>query len=259
MLFAHLKHILKLDRLRLRGPNGARDEFHLAAAAQNLRKMAKVAARPRLKLSPATNSCRDSARSSIPAVRAASASKRAIASGWGSAACFLKNPAWPKAGPRPEAWKNSCSNTRARGSPVADMGLAVASEWMFSHELASGAVVPVLWQAMLAGHRSLPMDIGADQACVDREALTTDQHFGDATLDGHLEQLAKQVAVAEAVVPVLRKGGVARHRAIETEPAEPAIGKVEMHLLAHSSSATITTRLFPSSLTLYRQGLTKAL
>ncbi len=35
MLFAHLKRILKLDRLRLRGPNGARDEFHLAAAAQN--------------------------------------------------------------------------------------------------------------------------------------------------------------------------------------------------------------------------------
>ena len=31
MLFAHLKRILKLDRLRLRGPNGAQDEFHLAA------------------------------------------------------------------------------------------------------------------------------------------------------------------------------------------------------------------------------------
>jgi hypothetical protein len=27
MLFAHLKRILRLDRLRLRGPNGARDEF----------------------------------------------------------------------------------------------------------------------------------------------------------------------------------------------------------------------------------------
>ena len=37
MLFAHLKRILKLDRLRLRGPCGARDEFHLAAIAQNLR------------------------------------------------------------------------------------------------------------------------------------------------------------------------------------------------------------------------------
>jgi hypothetical protein len=33
MLFAHLKRILKLDRLRLRGPCGARDEFHLAAIA----------------------------------------------------------------------------------------------------------------------------------------------------------------------------------------------------------------------------------
>jgi transposase len=42
MLFAHLKRILGLDRLRLRGPYGARDEFHLAAAAQNLRKLAKL-------------------------------------------------------------------------------------------------------------------------------------------------------------------------------------------------------------------------
>lgn len=41
VLFAHLKRILKLDRLRLRGPNGARDEFLLAATAQNLRRMAK--------------------------------------------------------------------------------------------------------------------------------------------------------------------------------------------------------------------------
>ena len=41
MLFAHLKRILKLDRLRLRGPKGARDEFLLAATAQNLRKLAK--------------------------------------------------------------------------------------------------------------------------------------------------------------------------------------------------------------------------
>ena len=46
MLFAHLKRILKLDRLRLRGPNGARDEFLLAATAQNLRKMAKLLPMP---------------------------------------------------------------------------------------------------------------------------------------------------------------------------------------------------------------------
>ena len=48
MLFAHLKRILKLDRLRLRGPQGARDEFHLAATAQNLRKLAKLIPPPSL-------------------------------------------------------------------------------------------------------------------------------------------------------------------------------------------------------------------
>ncbi|MDB2407782.1 IS1182 family transposase [Jannaschia sp.] len=42
MLFAHLKRILGLGRLRLRGPCGANDEFLLAATAQNLRKLAKT-------------------------------------------------------------------------------------------------------------------------------------------------------------------------------------------------------------------------
>jgi len=42
MLFAHLKRILRLGRLRLRGPCGARDEFLLAATAQNPRKPAKL-------------------------------------------------------------------------------------------------------------------------------------------------------------------------------------------------------------------------
>jgi transposase len=46
MLFAHLKRILRLDRLRLRGPRGAQDEFTLAAIAQNLRRLAKLVARP---------------------------------------------------------------------------------------------------------------------------------------------------------------------------------------------------------------------
>lgn len=41
MLFAHLKRIMKLDRLRLRGLSGANDEFLMAAAVQNLRRMAK--------------------------------------------------------------------------------------------------------------------------------------------------------------------------------------------------------------------------
>ena len=46
MLFAHLKRILHLARLRLRGPCGAQDEFTLAAIAQNLRRLARLVARP---------------------------------------------------------------------------------------------------------------------------------------------------------------------------------------------------------------------
>ena len=42
ILFAHLKRILGLDRLRQRGPCGANDEFLIAATAQNLRKLAKL-------------------------------------------------------------------------------------------------------------------------------------------------------------------------------------------------------------------------
>ncbi len=42
MLFAHLERILKVDRLRLRGMSGASDEFTLAAAIQNLRRLAKL-------------------------------------------------------------------------------------------------------------------------------------------------------------------------------------------------------------------------
>jgi hypothetical protein len=46
MLFAHLKRILRLDRLRLRGPCGAHDEFLLAGTAQNRRKLAKLITPP---------------------------------------------------------------------------------------------------------------------------------------------------------------------------------------------------------------------
>jgi hypothetical protein len=46
MRFAHLKRILKLGQLRLRGPRGAQDEFVLAAIAQNMRRLASLVARP---------------------------------------------------------------------------------------------------------------------------------------------------------------------------------------------------------------------
>src|SRR5947199_50704 len=46
MLFAHLKRIFRLGRLRLRGPCGAQFEFILAAIAQNLRRLATLLVRP---------------------------------------------------------------------------------------------------------------------------------------------------------------------------------------------------------------------
>jgi transposase len=45
MAFAHMKRIFKLDRLRLRGLSGARDEVLLTATAQNLRKLARYSGR----------------------------------------------------------------------------------------------------------------------------------------------------------------------------------------------------------------------
>jgi hypothetical protein len=42
----HMKRILKLDRLRLRGLSGAKDEVLLTATAQNLRRLTKLLYRP---------------------------------------------------------------------------------------------------------------------------------------------------------------------------------------------------------------------
>ena len=45
MRFAHMKRIFKLDRLRLRGLSGAKDEVLLTATAQNLRRLVKFLCR----------------------------------------------------------------------------------------------------------------------------------------------------------------------------------------------------------------------
>ncbi len=46
MLFAHLKRILGLALLCLRGPNVAKDEFLMAATVKNLRKLAMTPLTP---------------------------------------------------------------------------------------------------------------------------------------------------------------------------------------------------------------------
>jgi hypothetical protein len=62
MLFAHLKRILRLYRLRLRGPSGAQFEFTLAAIAQNLRRLAKIIGRPPPATAPRRRKSKSSSR-----------------------------------------------------------------------------------------------------------------------------------------------------------------------------------------------------
>jgi hypothetical protein len=50
MRFAHMKRILRLDRFRLWGLSGVRDEVLLTATAQNLRRLARLLYRAPLPL-----------------------------------------------------------------------------------------------------------------------------------------------------------------------------------------------------------------
>ena len=52
MRFAHMKRILRLDRFRLRGLSGVRDEVLLTATAQNLRRLVKLLGRAPPPLQP---------------------------------------------------------------------------------------------------------------------------------------------------------------------------------------------------------------
>ena len=96
-----------------------------------------------------------------------------------------------------------------------------------------GEIVPI---DRLGGFcRPLLVGVGLDQAGIDREAFAADQPFRDATPDGRLEQLAQEIALAEAAMTVLREGGMVGHTALQPEPAEPAIGEVQMNLLAQAA------------------------
>jgi hypothetical protein len=46
------------------------------------------------------------------------------------------------------------------------------------------------------------------------------------------ESIPEDIALPEPTMPVAREGRVVRHLALETQPAEPSVGKVEVHLLA---------------------------
>ena len=87
---------------------------------------------------------------------------------------------------------------------------------------------------VVAWNRALLIGVGGDQAGIDGKSIGADQPFGHAALDDGFEQMAQDIALAKAPVPVLGKGRMVGNLAIETEPAEPAIGEIEMNFLAQA-------------------------
>src|SRR5215212_8408210 len=58
------------------------------------------------------------------------------------------------------------------------------------------------WLPPIAGRRVLAVGVRLDHRRVDREALAADEPFRDAAGDRRLEQLAEQIALAKATMPV---------------------------------------------------------
>src|SRR6476620_10979499 len=88
------------------------------------------------------------------------------------------------------------------------------------------------------GRRALLVGIGSNQAGIDRKGSPVDQPLGDAAPDHGLEQPSQQIAVTEAPMPILGERRVVRHLAIEPEPTEPAVGEVQVNLLAQPPFGT---------------------
>ena len=76
------------------------------------------------------------------------------------------------------------------------------------------------------------MGVGHDDAGVDREGFAPDDPFLHAARHHRLEQLAQEIALAETAVAVLGKRRMIGDVAVEPQATEPAIGQIEVDLLA---------------------------
>jgi hypothetical protein len=208
MLFAYLKRILRLDRLRLRGPNG-RDEFLLAATAQHLRKLKLIpllhpySPHEAARLTPK----RVSVRSSI--VRAAdlglpNGPRRLdvddhavvgvdqIIGGVGEEGVPLvrARPLGRRIGSRDELRRHRRRRQKSR---------VVQSRNLFACG-ANRALLDLLRLPVLAWNRALLVRVRSDEAGVDRKSISADQTLCHAVLNDALEQMTQQIALAKAAM-----------------------------------------------------------
>ena len=80
----------------------------------------------------------------------------------------------------------------------------------------------------------LPIGVGLDQARINCESFTTDKPLLDAAAQDALEHATEEIALSEAAMPVLGERRVIRHHAIQTEPAEPPVGQIEVDLITQA-------------------------
>ena len=73
--------------------------------------------------------------------------------------------------------------------------------------------------------------IGLDHAGINREAFAFDQAGCHAGRNDTLEYMTQDIALPEAMQPVLRERRVVRDLVVKVEPAEPAIRQMKLDLL----------------------------
>jgi hypothetical protein len=97
-----------------------------------------------------------------------------------------------------------------------------------------GILAEIVDVVAIAWNRTLLVGIGSDQAGIDSKPFATHQALTQAPVHHRLEQVPQDIALTEAAMPVAREGRVIRHLAVEPQPAEPAIGQVQMYFLAQA-------------------------
>src|ERR1700758_3247941 len=100
--------------------------------------------------------------------------------------------------------------------------------------------------------------IGLDEARIDCKSFTADQSLLDAAAQHALEHATEEIALPEAAMPVLGERRVIRNRAIQTQPAKPPVGQIEVDLIAQaplrSNAEAVTDQEHPDhQLRIYRR------
>ncbi len=94
----------------------------------------------------------------------------------------------------------------------------------------SGQRLPLLPTQLVVP--TLLVGIRCDKAGIDGKSFRAHQHSREASLHHRFEDVLQDIALPKPAVAILREACVIRHLAAQSEAAEPAIGEVEMDLLA---------------------------